>query len=392
MRTLVLALALAVVACSSPSPPAEQSSLSATITPSTAALKGDLPVFQYGLFDAQGNNQQLVGGYLHFPGGAFRRNAAADMVRDYTGEPYPLTRTTVEPYLFGFSEGDLSQTTYDGATARWLPVARHQVSDDGLRYAYRELLRGDPNAIGDQPPREVRFHVVDVRTRSDQVVYTTNGTPPLVIAGFSEQAIWLTRCGNEGGGCWGSLWRLDTATGKLSKVSDRRGRWVISGGAGWTVICSSSRFPAGDTSSPPADTCLMGLADSKPDQLLRIDLTTGNEETWDREPGIVLLGIGRDGLPVLKLNSGDESTLLRVSQRGQTERLFAVPIDKLNPGGGFEGPVVSDKTGTWLSVVDGGPQPRAVSPAMAVGIYLYSKSSGVRKVSDFPGVPVGILA
>jgi hypothetical protein len=390
MRTLVLALALAVAACSAPSPRSAQSSLPATITPSLAALKGDLPVFQYGLYDAQGNNQQLVGGFLHFPGGAFHRSAEADMVRDYSGEPYPLTRTTVQPYLFGFGEGELGQTTYDGVAARWLPVARHQVSDDGLRYAYRELLSG-PNASGDQPPTEVRFHVVDVRTGSDQVVYTTNGTPPFVIAGFSEQAIWLTRCGNEEGGCWGSLWRLDTATGKVSKVSDRRGMWVISGGAGWTVICSSPRYSPGDTSSPPADTCLMGLADSKPDQLLRIDLTTGNEETWDREPGIVLLGIGPDGLPVLKLNSGDESTLLTVTRHGQTARLFAVPIDNLNPGGGFEGPVVSDETGAWLSVVDGRPQPRADSPAMAVGIYMYSKSSGVRKVSDFPGLPVGVL-
>jgi len=392
MRTLVLALALLVVACSSPSPRAAQSSLPATITPSTAALKGDLPVFQYGLYDAQGNNQQLVGGFLHFPGGAFHRDVGADMVRDYSGNPYvPLIRTSVQPYLFGFGEGDLGQTSYDGATARWLPVARHQVSGDGLRYAYRELLPATQMPIGDQPPREVRFHVVDVRTGSDHVVYTTNGTPPLVIAGFSEQAVWLTRCGNEGTGCWGSLWRLDTATGKLSKVSDRRGLWVIGGGAGWTVICSSPHYPPGDTSNPPADTCLMGLADSKPDQLLRIDLTTGNEETWDREPGIALLGIGRDGLPMLKLNSGDESTLLRVAQRGQTERLFTVPINKLYSGGGFVGPVISDETGTWLSVVDVGPPPRAVSPAMAVGIYMYSNSSGVRKVSDFPGVPAGIL-
>jgi hypothetical protein len=392
MRRITLAVVLMLAACSNSSTPTALTSPSARGTPSPAALKGDLPVFQYGLYDAQGNNQQLVGGFLHFPGGAFHRDAGADMVRDYSRDPYlPLTRTTVQPYLFGFGEGNLGQTTYDGVAARWLPVARHQVSDDGLRYAYRELL-SHPNAIGDQPLREVRFHVVDVHTGSDQVVYTTDGTPPpLVIAGFSEQAIWLTRCGNEGTGCWGSLWRLDTATGKLSKVSDRRGIWVIGGGAGWTVICSSPRYPPGDTSSPPADTCLMGLADSKPDQLLRIDLTTGNEETWVRESGIDLLGIGRDGLPVLKLNSGDESTLLRVTQRGQTERLFAVPIDRLNPGGGFEGPVVSDRTGTWLSVVDGGPQPRAVSPAMAVGIYMYSESSGVRKVSDFPGVPVGPL-
>jgi hypothetical protein len=390
MRGLVLALALAVVACSNPSPRAAQSSLSATITPSPATFTGNLPVFQYGLYDSQGY-QQLVGGFVHFPGGAFHTNAGAGMVWDYSGDRYPLTRTTVQPYLFGFGEGDRGQTTYDEVADRWLPVARHQVSDDGLRYAYRELLLAATEPIGDQPPREVRFHVVDVRTGSDQVVYTTNGTPPFVIAGFSEQGIWLTRCGTEEGGCWGSLWRLDIATGKVSQVSDRRGRWVISGRAGWTVICSSQRYPAGSTTSPPPDTCLMGLADNKPDQLLRIDLTTGNEETWDREPGIVLLGIGPDGLPMLKLNSGDESTLLRVIQRGQTERLFAVPVDKLNPGGGFEGPVISDETGTWLYVVDGGPQPRAASPAMAVGIYMYSKSSGVRKVSDFPGMPVGIL-
>src|ERR1700693_3907793 len=105
MRRLVLVLALAVAACSSPSPHAAQSSLSATITPSPAALTGDLPVFQYGLYDAQGNNQRLVGGFLHFPGGAFQRSAGADMVRDNSGEPYPLTRTTVQPYLLGFGEG-----------------------------------------------------------------------------------------------------------------------------------------------------------------------------------------------------------------------------------------------------------------------------------------------
>src|SRR5258708_11696915 len=191
MRGLGLALALVVAGCSSPSP---------TITPSTGALIGDLPVFQYGLYDAQGNNQLLVGGFLHLPGGAFTRSAGADMVWDYSSDRYPLARTTVQPYLFGSGEGDLGQTTYDRVTARWLPVARHQVSDDGVRYAYREMLPAIQMPIGDRPPREVRFHVVDIRTGSDRVVYTTNGSPPFIIAGFSEQAIWLTRCGNEEGG------------------------------------------------------------------------------------------------------------------------------------------------------------------------------------------------
>ena len=183
MRGRVLALALTVVACNGPYPRAAESPSSASLTPSPAALKGDLPVFQYGLYDAQGNNQRLVGGFLHFPGGAFHRSAGADMVRDYSGDRYvPLIRTAVQPYLFGFSEGDLGQTTYDAVAARWLPVARHQVSDDGLRYAYRELLRGDQAIPGDQPPREVA-------SMSSMSALGTTGscTPPMALLLWSSQ-------------------------------------------------------------------------------------------------------------------------------------------------------------------------------------------------------------
>src|SRR5438552_12174642 len=99
MRGLVAAVALCIAACSVASQPAAQSSRSTPTPNSAAALQGDLPIFEYGVHDAEGNPQQ-VGGFLHFPGGTFQRDPLADMVRNNTGDPiFPLTRTTVQPYL-----------------------------------------------------------------------------------------------------------------------------------------------------------------------------------------------------------------------------------------------------------------------------------------------------
>jgi hypothetical protein len=51
-----------------------------TVTPSPAAIKGDLPVW---IYDPSTNGQlYFAGGFLHFPGGAFRRDPHADMVFD----------------------------------------------------------------------------------------------------------------------------------------------------------------------------------------------------------------------------------------------------------------------------------------------------------------------
>src|SRR2546423_4313759 len=197
MRFSVAAVALCVAACSTASQPAVQTSRSTPFPESTVGLRGDLPVFEYGIRDAQGNPQQ-VGGFLRFPGGIFQRDPRAGMVLDNTGDRiFRLLRTTVQPYLFGFSDSAWGETTYDRAAGRWLPVARAQVSGDGLRYAYRELMAG-PNATGDQPPVGVRLHVVDVRSGSDRGVYSDNGKPGYNIVGFVQQALFVVGCGGWG--------------------------------------------------------------------------------------------------------------------------------------------------------------------------------------------------
>jgi hypothetical protein len=147
-----------------------------TVTPSPAALQGDLPVWTYD--SSSGGELYFAGGFLHFPGGAFRRDAHADMVFD--AKVPGLMRTPDQPYLYAYGSPTTVVTlTYDRAVGRWLPVNRAQVSDDGLRYAYVEHELGAATSQ--------RIHVVDVRTGSDQVVYRdTNKTLSPWWASFSR--------------------------------------------------------------------------------------------------------------------------------------------------------------------------------------------------------------
>src|ERR1700681_2246905 len=118
MRALVLAIVLIVGACSSSSSPAAQSSPLITVTPSPAALKGDLPVW---IYDSASNAQlYFAGGFLHFPGGAFRREPHADMVFD--AKTPGLMRTPDQPYLYasGIRATDVTPL-FDRAVARCLP-------------------------------------------------------------------------------------------------------------------------------------------------------------------------------------------------------------------------------------------------------------------------------
>src|ERR1700674_4139085 len=97
MRASVLAIVLIVAACSSSSSPAAQSSPLMTVTPSPAALKGDLPVWTQ---EPSTGQLDFAGGFLHFPGGAYRRDPHADMVFD--AKVPGLRRTPDQPYLYAY--------------------------------------------------------------------------------------------------------------------------------------------------------------------------------------------------------------------------------------------------------------------------------------------------
>jgi hypothetical protein len=361
MRTSVLAIVLVVAACSSSSSPAARSSPSTSVPPSTAALKGELPVWIYD--SSSGGAIYFAGGFLHFPGGAFRKDPHADMVFDAkTG----LMRTPDQPYLYAYGSPTTVVTlTYDRVVGRWLPVNRAQVSDDGLRYAYVD------HEFGAAPSQ--RIHVVDVRTGSDQVVYRDADNPLNAVVGLVRQNIYLTSCqpNETGGNCWGPLRRLDATTGNIATVSDRRGTWVISGQIGWIVTCWPAQNPV---------PCF-GIYDERgPNQLLRVDLATGNEEVWAGGSGIDLIGVDADGAPLITVGATNECGVVRASAPEQMEPVFSLPINH-TVGCGFR-TAAADGIGIWLPV-DYEP------PGTTAGLYLYSKGSGVRKISDSQYVPVG---
>ena len=362
MRASVLAIVLIIVACSSSSSPAAQSSPSMTVTPSPAALKGELPVW----IQEPSSNGQLVfaGGFLHFPGGAFRRDPHADMVSD--AKTPGLMRTPDQPYLYAYGSPTTVVTlTYDRVLGRWLPVNRAQVSDDGLRYAYVDHELGAATSQ--------RIHVVDVRTGSDQVVYRDTNNPLYAVVGLVQQNVYVTSCQptETGGNCWGPLRRLDVTTGNIATVSDRRGRWVVSGRIGWTVTCWPAKYPV---------PCFGIYDEREPNQLLRVDLATGNEEIWGRGSGIDLIGMDSDGAPLITVGGTGECRVVRASAPEQTEPISSLPINH-TVGCGFRS-ATADRIGIWIQV-------EYVPSGATAGIYLYSKASGTRKISDSQYVPVG---
>ncbi len=305
------------------------------------------------LANATGDIQQ-AGGFVHFPGGAFGADPKAAMVQDPNTH---LWRTATQPYLFGSSDSGRGRITHDPVVGRWLPVARDQVSADGLHYAYAEpIFAASPSTQPGPGPFATGVHirVVDLQSGSDRIVFSSTGGPFYTVVTYGRQGIYLTAACAEGCGPEAlKLWRLDLATGTVAKISDRRGfGWLIRDQVAWVATYEES---------------------SQPSQLIRLDLTNGQVAIWLTDPGMQLIGIDAEGSPLVTLNDVGASALLRVTAPQQSERLFS------GPSNGQLTAAVADGSGTWLGGGQSGDE----------GIYLYSRASGVRKVSDFPGLPLG---
>jgi hypothetical protein len=109
-------------------------------------------------------------------------------------------------------------------------------------------------------------------------------------------------------------------------------------------------------------------------------LATGNDEIWARGSGIDLIGIDGDGAPLITVGGTNECGVVKASAPEQIEPIFSLPINH-TVGCGFIS-ATADRIGIWMQVED---EP----PGTTAGIYLYSKDSGVRKISDSHYVPVG---
>jgi hypothetical protein len=133
-----------------------------------------------------------------------------------------LWRTATQPYLYGSNDSDRGRITYDPAIGRWLAVARDQISDDGLHYAYAEAIfptEASPQAEPGPFPIGVHIRVVDLPSGSDRIVFSSAGAVPFyTVVAYSQEGIYLT--GGCGEGCGTDslkLWRLDIASSRLAR-------------------------------------------------------------------------------------------------------------------------------------------------------------------------------
>jgi hypothetical protein len=202
---------------------------------------------------------------------------------------------------------------YDRAFARWLPVAREAVSNDGRRYAYTtgSAYQNTPGTV----------HVVDVASGADRTLYS--GSAVFRVVSFAPGGIYLTLQAPEGRSR--GLWIQDPAGGAARLINrDVVDPWVA-GGVGWGVDF--------DTSDPnPAP----GGIESPFNRLVRIDLQTGGTTSWFTRLGtdIFLEGVDYSGNPFVGVGRptpSDPGTETEefwfITAKGAGQRLFAGPID-----------------------------------------------------------------
>jgi hypothetical protein len=200
---------------------------------------------------------------------------------------------------------------YDRAFARWLPVAREAVSNDGRRYAY-----ATGNAYQNTPGT---VHVVDLASGVDRTVYS--GDTTFRVVSFAPEGIYLTLQAPEGRSR--GLWIQDPAGSATRLINaDVVDPWVAAG-VGWSV--------AFDTSDPhPAP----GGIENPFNLLVRIDLQTGGTTPWFTWLGadIFLDGVDYSGNPFVGVGrptpsdpGAETEEFWLVTSKGTGKRLYAGP-------------------------------------------------------------------
>jgi len=87
---------------------------------------------------------------------------------------------------------------------------------------------------------------VDLQTGSDRIVFSSTGSPSYSVVAYAPQDIYVTAACVEGCGPEAlKLWLVDFETGKLIKVSDRRGfNWLIRSQVAWVGTYDESGQPS----------------------------------------------------------------------------------------------------------------------------------------------------
>jgi|ERR1700682_2815626 len=335
MRGWPAALILLTLACGQSGQPAAKSSASPVAVASPSPIPGDLALSRLSFScrlpivippSADGHAHPATDAFLAFP--------STSVTADPTGN------------------GGLS---YDRAFSKWVPVAREAVSPDGTHYAFGDL----------NPQAQFVIHIVDIASGQEHTFPINAGAAgfdvqPFVFD-FAAEGIYL---GQAFEGSVPGLWLFDPATGSIRQVT----KVSVEVNAGRGIFWFDVLNPADPN---PVKSYMRIL----PNQIWRLELKSGHQVIWFDRPGtgVAVIGIDAHDRPLIRaVHEGHTALdptaeLLLSLDDAKQQSIYKGAIAAYLSGG------ITDEHGVWF----GSPQ----------GIYLYSDSGGLQKVSDQPGSP-----
>jgi photosystem II stability/assembly factor-like uncharacterized protein len=290
-------------------------------------------------------------GFVSFPAGQASIDPSGALSYDQAGSRFT---TLASPSLSGWGS-----SSYSRPLARWLPVQQALVSSDGLTYAWTEAIPPDSELRSAD-----RIHVVDGRTGADRAV----SNPPSQLDALAYTAEGIYAVNDElapiGFNIISGLWLIDPQTGATREIRNER--------EAWRVVTNEAVWGTDTDSTFPHDPQIA----SAPGRLLRLDRASKKVEVWLTRANASVEAVGFDsaGNPLVELISGanpNAAELWLVSAANQ-----ATLVASVKRSGGFH--PVADQHGVWFAGDD--------------GIFLYTLTTGARRVAAVGGFPAGPCA
>ncbi|HKV89111.1 MAG TPA: hypothetical protein VJT78_14040 [Candidatus Dormibacteraeota bacterium] len=249
--------------------------------------------------------------------------------------------------------GDLGPV-WDWQRHRWVPAGNPQVvSPDGSAYVYTEA---DYNVGGAMPPDRLR--IVSVSTGADRLL-PTSGNNDYPIA-WTKDGIYIVGLNFEAS--TSGLRVINPATGAEHLIT-ASGSWIaISSGAAWGFegfAYTNHNYP------------------DLPQRFDRLDLATGKVTNWYLAPhpdNVHLAAVDLAGRPIVVV---DEYHVFRLLGPSQVQPLFDSPVplwDQTTPQ--------VDPHGLWFTVAAAGAAADPFLFDKPSDVWLYSDSTGLRKVAS----------
>jgi hypothetical protein len=284
-----------------------------------------------------------MAGFIAFPAAEFSSDPAA--ATSPASENRYVQQTVVTPALKG--NGDL---TFDWVASRWIPAGWHNVSTDGRRYAYLEVIPDSSEPLRNRTP----IHVVEIATGSDRVVHDGDS---LAVLDFAPQGIFLTQATYGFTEGYIKVFLLNPDSSAFATLLGTVRPFVVGagGGAAWTV----DNAP-GTTSL--TEYRLIG------DRLSRVD-TDGRITPWFTRPSadVYLLGFDLGGHPIVSAASTSSYEVWIALGVQSATRLYTEPAAS-SPGAiGFLTAIPDESHGIWFS--------------SGHGVYLYTAAQGMKLVA-----------